>query len=382
MPEENIPVFMPYFTDAEMKISADALELRWLGPGKYVKDFELALASFLEVEPWQVVAVNTGASAVHMALELCDVSAGDEVITPSFNNIADFQMIRAMRAEPVFCDVLEDTLTIDPSKIEALITVKTKAIICLDYGCTLCDFDAVKAIGDKHNIPVIYDAAHSFGSSHSGQKIGSYGDFVTFSFDPVKNITCIDGGAVIVKSKEHAQRIQHMRLLGQQQNQDLLDQNKRGWRYDVDGPGYRYHLANLHGAIGIAQMEKIDDIFKQRKRVFGLYDAALGNVDGMVRPVKNGEDLMPFLYVVRILKGRRQEFQDYLAQHGVDTGIHWQPGHRFSGFKECRAGDLSVTDKIVREIVSLPLYPELSDKNIHYIINVIQRFFKQKVAGE
>ena len=381
MSKSNIPVFMPYFTEAEMKVSVEALELRWLGPGKYVKDFETALADFIDVEPWQVVAVNTGTSAVHMALELCDVSHGDEVITPSLNNIADFQMIRALQAEPVFCDVLEDTLTIDPATIEPLISNKTKAIICLDYGCALCDFEAVKAIGDKHNIPVIYDAAHSFGSSLGNQKIGAYGDFVTFSFDPVKNITCIDGGAVIVQSEDHAQRIRHMRLLGQQQNQAVLDQNKRGWRYDVDGPGYRYHMANLHAAIGIEQMKKIDDIFEQRQRIFEHYDHALKGIDGIIRPVKNGDAIMPFLYVVRVLNGLREDFQSYLENHGVDTGIHWQPGHQFSGFKNCRKGDLTITDKIADQIVSLPMYPELNNENIDHIAGTIKAFFEQRTIA-
>lgn len=378
---ENIPVFMPYLTDAEMQAATEALELRWLGPGKYVKDFETELARFIGVETWQVVAVNTGASAVHMALELCDVGHSDEVITPSMNNISDFQMIRALGAEPVFCDILDDTLTIDPSKIEGLISDKTKAIICLDYGCALCDYDAVRAIGDKHDIPVIYDAAHSFGSTHQGKKLGSYGDFVTFSFDPVKNITCIDGGAIIVKSEEHAERVRHMRLLGQQQDQRILDQNKRSWRYDVDGPGYRYHLANLHAAIGLQQMQKIDEIYTQRKRVFDRYDSALKDVFGIIKPVKNGDGIMPFLYVVRVSEGTREEFQTYLEQNGVDTGIHWLPGHGFSAFDGCRAGDLSVTKNAAEQIVSLPMHPELSDKDIDHIVQTIKNYCTQKAAA-
>lgn len=377
----NIPVFLPCLTDAEIKAATEALNLRWLGPGSYVKEFEEVLANFLNIEPWQVIAVNTGTSAVHMALELCDVSHGDEVITPSFNNIADFQMIRAMQANPVFCDIEEDTLTIDPSKIEELISEKTKAIIALDYGCALCDFETVKAIGDKHGIPVIYDAAHSFGSAHDGHKIGTRGDIVTFSFDPVKNITCIDGGAVIVQSENQAQRIRHMRLLGQKQDQKTLDENRRSWRYDVDGPGYRYHLANLHAAIGIEQINKIDFIHENRKRVFNRYDTALKDVKGIIRPVKNGADIMPFLYVIRVLNGQRQSLQNYLEQNGIDTGIHWQPGHGFTAFRNCRKGDLDITEKISDQIVSLPLYPELPDSDIDRVIQTIKNFFAQEKAA-
>ncbi len=377
----NIPVFLPYFTDEEMDIAREALELRWLGPGSYVKEFEQKLADFIGIAPWQVVAVNTGTSAVHLGLELCSVGAGDEVITPSFNNISDIQMIRALGAQPVFCDVKEDTLTIDPDKFEDLITEKTKAIICIDYGCALSDFDAVKKIADRHSVPVLYDAAHSFGSSYDGKKIGSFGDVVTFSFDPVKNITCIDGGAVIVRDEDQGQRLRHMRLLGQEQNQAVLDQNQRGWRYDVTGPGYRYHLANLHGAIGIQQMNKIDDIYANRQRMFDTYDRALEGIDGIVKPVKNAADIMPFIYVIRVLGGQREAFMAYLAENGVDTGIHWQPNHGFTLFKDCRRGDLSVTDMIGDQIVTLPSYPELQDDQVEFIAQVIKNFFKQKAAA-
>lgn len=377
----NIPVFKPYLTEAEMAAAVESLKLGWLGPGSYVKEFEAALASFLGIEDWRVVAVNTGASAVHMALELCGVYHGDDVITPSFNNISDFQMIRNLQANPVFCDILDDTLTIDPSAIEGLITDRTKAIICLDYGAALCDYDAVKKIADKHDIPVIHDAAHGFGSSVKGRKIGSFSDIATFSFDPVKNITCIDGGAVIVKTEEQAERVRHMRLLGQQQSQSNLYQNKRSWTYDVAGPGYRYHLANLHGAIGVEQMKKIDIIYQERNRAFASYAAKLKNLPGLVQPVKNGPDIMPFMYIVRVLNGRRQAFIDYLSANGVDTGIHWQPGHGFTAFKDCRRGALDVTDKIGQEIVTLPLYPELTEEEIVRICGVVHDFCTQSMAA-
>lgn len=377
----KIPVFKPYLDDAEMDAAVASLKLGWLGPGSYVKEFEESVAAFLSVDASRVVAVNTGASAVHMALELCNVTHGDEVITPSFNNISDFQMIRNLQASPVFCDVFEDTLTINPDSIEGLISPKTKAIICLDYGSALCDYAAVKAIGDRHGIPVIHDAAHAFGSSQGGRKIGSFSDLATFSFDPVKNITCIDGGVVVVQTPEQAQRVQHMRLLGQQQSQSNLNQNKRAWTYDVAGPGHRYHLANLHGAIGLEQMRKIKSIYDNRVRVFDSYAAKLKNMPGLVQPVKNGDSIMPFIYVVRVLNGKRQEFRDYLAAEGVDTGIHWQPGHGFTAFKNYRRGDLRVTDMIGDQIVTLPMYPGLTEEEINYICNVIGNYCKQSKAA-
>lgn len=377
----NIPVFKPYFSKEEEEASVAAIKLGWLGPGSYVREFEARLAAFLGVAEELVVAVNTGTSAVHLALELCGVGHGDEVITPSFNNIADFQMIRALGAKPVFCDILDDTLTIDPAATESLISDKTKAIICLDYGCALCDYQAVKEIGDRHGIPVIHDAAHAFGSSAGGHKVGAQSEICTFSFDPVKNITCIDGGAVVVKTTAQAQKVRYMRLLGQQQDQKNLYQNKRAWTYDVGGAGYRYHLANLHGAIGIEQMKKIDDIYRERQRVFHSYDRALRDINGLKLPVMNGEEIMPFIYIVRVLQGRRQEFIQYMADHGVDTGIHWQPGHGFSVFADCRRGPLPVTEAIGQQIVTLPTYPGLSDQEIAHIVDVVRGFFADKMAA-
>lgn len=374
----NIPVFKPYIRDNEINAAVESLKLGWLGPGSYVKQFEEAISDLLEIKDKHVVAVNTGTSAVHLALKICDVSVGDEVITPSFNNIADFQSIHALGAHPVFCDILEDSLTIDPQAIEGLISEKTKAIICLDYGASLCDYKAVKAIASKHSIPVIHDAAHSFGSSFGGRKVGSYSDICVFSFDPVKNITCIDGGAIIVNSKELAEKMQHMRLLGQKQNVDKLYQNQRSWTYDVDHIGYRYHLANLHAAIGIQQINNIEDIYKKRKTVFDNYHKELGDLADIILPKMSNEQILPFIFVVRVLNNKRDAFRKALREQGVDTGIHWQPGHAFSLFKNVKKGDLSVTDKISKEIVTLPMYPDLSHDETQKVVRVIKDFFRTK----
>jgi len=373
----QIPVFKPSFDNNEIQAAVEALELGWLGPGSYVKLFEEAIADLLKINPERVVAVNTGTSAVHLGLKLCGVGIGDEVITPSFNNIADFQIIRALHAEPVFCDVREDNLTIDVNKIEPLISQKTKAIICLDYGSALCDYQAVKAIGDKHAIPVLYDAAHSFGSSRPNKAmVGSEADYCTFSFDPVKNITCIDGGAVIFSDTMLAQKAKHMRLLGQKQNQNTLYSNNRSWTYDVDDSGYRYHLANLHGAIGLQQLRKINEIREKRQKIFKYYHENLKDLKGVKLPPSIENNIFPFIFVLRIMNHKRSEFIEHLKEKGVDTGIHWQPGHKFSYFSNCKTGDLTVTEKIAQEIVTIPMYPDLTEEQMKKVTEAIRSFFK------
>lgn len=367
----KISVFKPHLGPEEIQASKEALELGWLGPGSYVKDFENGIANLLGIAPKKVVAVNTGTSAVHLALKVCGVGQGDEVITPSFNNIADFQSIKYLGAEPVFCDVLESNLTIAPSKIEKLITKKTKAIITIDYGAALCDYEAVKKIADQYNIPVIHDAAHSFGSALNGKMVGAYSDICVFSFDPVKNITTIDGGAIIVHCPEQAKELRYMRQLGQKQSQDKLYQNSRSFTYDVESMGYRYHLANLHAAIGIEQLKKIAYFKQRRQDIFQYYNENLNGL-GLILPPDITNNIFPFIYVVRIPKNRTK-FREKLSEHGIDTGIHWQPGHNFSYFSNCKKGDLSVTEKISDQILTLPMYPDLTNDELQTIINSIKK---------
>jgi dTDP-4-amino-4,6-dideoxygalactose transaminase len=372
---QSIPVFKPYLGEEEIQAAVESLELGWLGPGSFVKTFEEKIASMLNIDPRTVVAVNTGTSAVHLGLKACGVGLGDEVITPSFNNIADFQSIRALQAEPVFCDIKLGDLTIDVNKIEPLISDKTRAIICLDYGAALCDFYGVKKLADKHGIPVLYDAAHSFGSKRDLEMVGSEADYCAFSFDPVKNITCIDGGSIIVKDLEKAQKLRYMRLLGQKQNQDKLYANSRSWTYDVDDIGYRYHLANLHGAIGLQQLKKIKQIKEKRQNIYRFYTEALSEIEGIVIPPILSEGVLPFIFVIRVLNNKREEFINFMSNAGVDTGIHWQPGHHFSYFESCPKGDLSVTDMIADQIVTIPFYPDLTLEQAKTVADAIKEFF-------
>lgn len=372
----NIPVFKPYFDVQEIQACVESLNLGWLGPGSYVKLFEDKVADLLKISSEQVVAVNTGTSAIHLGLKLCGVDIGDEVITPAFNNIADLQVIKALHANPVFCDIKAEDLTIDPDKIESLISKKTKAIICLDYGSSLCDYHRVKAMADKYSIHVLYDAAHSFGSNRLDlSMIGSESDICAFSFDPVKNITCIDGGVVIFKDRILAEKARYMRLLGQRQNQEKLYANSRSWTYDVEDIGYRYHLANLHGAVGVKQIEKISEIKSKRQRIFNYYYEELKNIDGLKIPPKVEDGVIPFIFVVRISNEKRAEFREHLFLKCIDTGIHWQPGHTFSYFSSCLSGDLSVTNMIAREIVTIPMYPGLTDAQLVTVVDTIKSFF-------
>ena len=374
---DQIPVFKPLIEKEEIDAAVEALKMGWLGMGSYVEEFENQIAkicNFPKKTDRYIAAVSTGHAALHLSLLLMGVKQNDEVITPSFNNAADFQAIKACGAEPVFVDIEEDTLCIDPTKIEDLITKKTKAIIVMDYDMCLCKHDEIAEISKRHKIPVLHDAAHSFGSSYKGKMIGNQHDYTIFSFDPVKTITSIDGGAIVVKGINNVERLHAKRLIGMTQSAKQMYSNSRAWTYDMHELGFRYHLANLHAAIGIQQIKKIDKIKKRRQDVCKLYHKNLSNISWLYSPIGDIDNVNPFLYYIRVLDGSREKLREYLKKNGIDTGIHWQSGHSFSYLKSCRKGKLEITEKISKQILSLPLHSNISDEAVNKIVNIIRSF--------
>jgi dTDP-4-amino-4,6-dideoxygalactose transaminase len=375
MHDKTIPVFKPLILQDELDAAAEALRLGWLGMGSYVAKFEQELAAFLEAEDRYVAAVSTGHAALHLALIVAGVGPGDEVITPAFNNIADFQAILAVGAEPVFCDIDEDTLCIDMDRAAELVSGRTKAIIAMDYDCLLCDHDRIRRFAEASGLRVIHDAAHSFGSRYRGRMIGSFSDLCMFSFDPVKTITSIDGGLLVVRSEAELNRLHELRLIGMTQPVKLMYQNRRAWSYDVRELGFRYHMANLHAAIGLAQLAKIGQISASRREACRYYNQGLRDVSSISVPQTDFEDVTPFLYYIRVPAERRNALREHLTRCGVDSGIHWQPGHSFSLLQDCRRGPLEVTDRVAGEILSLPLHSVMERRDQDQVIEAARSFF-------
>jgi dTDP-4-amino-4,6-dideoxygalactose transaminase len=374
---ETIPVFRPLVEQEEIAAAVAALEMGWLGMGSYVGRFEDALRTYLGAADRHVVAVSTGHAALHLALLLAGVGPGDEVLTPSLNNIADLQAILAAGAAPVFCDVRDDTLCIDLDRAEELIGPQTRALIATDYACHLCDHAQVAALAERHGLRVIHDAAHSFGSFSDGRAVGSFSDLAMFSFDPVKTLTCIDGGALVVRTAAEAEAVREMRLLGMNQAPALMYQDRRAWTYDVGRPGFRYHLANLHTAVGLAQLAKMAEITRTRRQACRHYSRRLARVPAVRVPRMTFEDVTPLLYYLRVPAEKRSALQAHLAERGVETGIHWQPGHGFSLFRHCRRGDLTITERAGREILSLPLHSQMPLETVDRVCDAIESFFRR-----
>lgn len=373
---EKIPVFSPDLGIDTIRHLSETLEIGWLGMGEKTKEFEEYISKFLELNGRFVIATNTATSALHLALRAINVGEGDEVITPSFNCVADQQAIRMAGAEPVMCDILEDNLGIDCKKAEELISEKTKAIVPLHYSGIPCNQKEVYELAQKYNLRVIEDCCHAFGTSMDGKKLGSYGDMAFFSFDAVKTLTSIDGGCLIVNDEEEFEKIQHMRLLGM--DKDTLERykNKRSWNYDVITEGYRYHLNNVMASVGISQIKRIDKIIDSRRRVCKYYNDAFKNLKKIDIPKTDFENISSFNYYIRVHNNRREELIEYLKTLGIDTGIHWTPVHKFTYFSKSKRGDLTVTEKIANEILTLPLHSNMKQDYVERIIHGVTSFFK------
>ena len=372
---ERVPVFAPHIGDGTLKHINDALDVGWLGMGATTKEFEDRIAVFLELDGRYVVATNTGTSALHIALRAAGVGPGDEVITPSFNYVADHQAIRMTGAEVVMCDIRDDNLGIDCEKAEVLVTKRTKAVIPLHFAGIPCDQKGVYRLAEKHGLRVVEDAMHAFGTSIGARKIGAYGDITCFSFDPVKIVTSIDGGCVVVNTEEEMHQLQRMRFLGVDKDTTERYKNRRAWDYDVVSEGYRYHLTNIMASVGVSQIKRVDEFIASRQRVCQAYSEAFRPISGVRVPSTDFSGVSPFIYSLRVLDNAREALISHLQKLGVDVGIHFIPVHKHSYFSKSRCGDMSITDKVTREVLTLPLHSNMKPEFVKRVIDGVSSFF-------
>jgi dTDP-4-amino-4,6-dideoxygalactose transaminase len=372
---DRIPVFVPHIGDDTISHVGDALDIGWLGMGASTKEFEERIAAYLGLQERYVVATNTGTSALHIALLAAGVGPGDEVITPSFNYVADHQAVRMTGADVVMCDIREDNLGLDVAKAEVLVNERTKAIIPLHFAGIPCDMESVYQLAQKYQLRVVEDAMHAFGTRVGNGLIGSFGDITCFSFDPVKIITSIDGGCVVVNSEQELQHLQHLRLLGVDKDTTERYKNKRAWEYDVVSEGFRYHLTNIMASVGVSQIKRVDEFITTRREVCRSYSTAFAEIDGVIVPASDFSTVSPFIYSLRVLDGRREALIAHLDRRQIDTGIHFIPVHKHAYFSNARCGDLAVTDRVVNEVLTLPLHSNMSPDHVERVIAAVIEFF-------
>ena len=364
-----IPVSRPSLGEEELTSVKTVFDSGWLGLGAQVLEFEQEVGKFLGAK--HVVCTNTGTTALHLALDVLGIGKGDEVIVPSFTFVATIQAITETGATPVFCDIHTDDLNMDTNDVRKKISPKTKVIMPVHYRGIPCDMDEIQSLAKKHNLKVVEDAAHAFGSSYKGKKIGSFGDIACFSFDPIKNISCGEGGAVVFQDDSLLERVQQKRILGIDKDTWSRYRNERSWFYDVVTQGYRYHMSNISAAIGLIQLKKFDKMNRRKIEVAKQYDAAFEGVD-CITLLRNGDykEIGLFVYILKVNKGRN-ELMDYLTRNGVGSGVHYIPSHVFSFYKK-EGVHLPITEQIYDEILTLPLFPDITDAQVEHVIKSVK----------
>jgi len=343
--------------------------------GASTKEFEDRIAAFLGLDGRHAVATNTGTAALHIALLAAGVGPGDEVITPSFNYVADHQAVHMTGADVVMCDIRDDDLGIDVESAAELVGKRTKAIIPLHFAGVPCDIQSVYRLARSSGLRVVEDACHAFGTIVSGHKIGSFGDLTAFSFDPVKVVTSIDGGCVVTGSQAEREGLRRRRLLGVDKDTAERYKNRRAWEYDVVSDGYRYHLTNIMASVGISQLKRVDEFIASRQRVCQAYNAAFGACSGVRVPATDFVGISPFIYCLRVLDGRREALIAHLRQRDIDTGIHFVPVHKHAYFSAARRSDMPVTDRVTGQVVTLPLHSNMRPEFVERVIDGVLSFF-------
>ena len=369
-----IKVSLAHLGEEELEEVRSAFEYGYFGLAYNVNEFETQLGKYIGAK--HIVATNTGTSALHIAVDALGLQSGDEVIVPSLTFVATFQAITSAGATPVSCDVDPDTLCMDPKDVEKRITSKTKVLMPVHYGGYPCDMDYLMGLKEKHNLRIIEDAAHAFGSTYKGARIGSFGDITCFSFGSQKNITCGDGGAILSDNEDFDNLCRQKRLLGmERKSHTSFSWKERAWMYDVPVQGYRYHMSNINAGIGLAQLKKVGSFLARRREICGKYDSALENIPGIRLRKIDYSTVGPHIYVIRILNNQRDALKKFLMDRDIETGVSFIPNH-FHSFYKNEGLNLSETEQAFKEIISLPLHCKLSGSDVETIIDAVTEFFR------
>ena len=360
-----IPLSKPDITEAEISEVVEVLQSGVLSIGPKIIEFEKMFCEYFGKK--HAIAVNSGTSALHLLIRAFDIKDGDEVITTPYSFIASSNCILFERAKPVFVDIDEKTYNIDIDKIEAAITPKTKAILPVDVFGQPVDMDAINDIARKHNLVVIEDACEAIGSEINGKKAGTQGDAGVFAFYPNKQITTAEGGVIVTDNDEVAELCRSMRSQGRAVT--------GLWLYH-ERLGYNFRLSELHAALGIVQMKRLDEIIEKRAHVAQTYMNYLKNIQGITLPYISPQvtKMSWFVLVIKLDENiEREQFINFLLENGVSakpyfTPIHLQPFYREMGYKE---GNYPVTEKVGAKTVALPFYNTLTEEEIRYIAEVV-----------
>jgi len=351
----------PEIQDAIARVLSSAIFV--LGPE--VEAFEKEFATYIQVS--HAVAVNNGTSALHLALKVLDVQFGDEVITTSFSFAASSWGISYVGAKPVYVDIDSRTFNIDPKKIEAAITPKTKAILIVHLYGQPCDMDAIFSIARKHKLFVIEDAAQAHGAEYKGKRVGALGNIGIFSFYPTKNLGAYgEAGTLTINDSILAEKARLLRNHGSKE------------RYFHEEIGFNYRMEAIQGAILRVKLKYLEKWNKERLKIAEKYNQLLKNVPSLQLPYTL-PSVSSVYHLYSILSPERDALRNHLTKNGIGHSVHYplplhlQKCYAFLGYKK---GDLPVAEKAAEQVLNLPIFPGISDQQIEHVCDVIQQFHK------
>jgi len=394
MRQTYLPFSLPTIGEEEIAEVMDSLRSGWITTGPKTRRFEEEFREYIGAK--HAIAVNSCTAGLHIALAALGIGSGDEVIVPTLTFCSTANVVVHLGARPVLVDVGED-FNVTPEAIEKAITPRTKAVIPVHYGGQPCDLEAIYAVAARHHLAVIEDAAHAVGATYRGHKIGSDSlrpatcDLrlaTCFSFYATKNMTTGEGGMITTADDELAERMRLLSLHGMSRDAWKRYTSTGSWYYEVLLPGYKYNMTDIQAALGIHQLRKLDDFIAIRQRYARMYDDGFADLPEVERPIIHPDRTHTYhLYVIRLNLERltidRAQFIEELKALNIGTSVHFIPVHLHPYYQEAlgyRVGDCPVAERLYERIISLPLFPRMTESDvrdvIHAVKDVVSRYRK------
>jgi len=381
--KDFLPFAKPKLSDAAIAEVVACLQSGWLSTGPRVKAFEAMLSEYLQAP--HVVCLNSATAGLHLALLSLDLQPGDEVITTPLTFAATLNTIVHAHAKPVLVDVDRNTLNMDPNKIETAITQRTRAIMPVHFAGAPVDLEIVYQLAEKYNLRVIEDAAHAIGTRYYDELIGSFGDTQVFSFHPTKNITTIEGGAIVTRDEKLADYARSLSIHGMDKNAWNRYGKTGTPTYGIMAPGFKYNMTDVQAALGLHQLPELEEFIRVREQLVKSYLDIIGDWPELACPAipdpahrHAWHIFTPMLTPAANID--RATFIQEMKARNIGVGVHYEATHLSTyyrnhyGFKE---GDFPIAEDIARSIVSLPLFPGMAPTDVDRVIEAMLEIFRR-----